>query len=323
MRRSTIIILCIALAALILGAGCCFAAVCIGGTDFSTQHPYIQKTAEFYVTEIDSVVFGGASDNIRVLPSEDGKIHISYYENDFNYYYFINEDKTLSIQYHSGKWYENIQISFFGTNINEHEVVLQIPKEIIDINIKTMSGDIFFYCGNDFENATVSAMSGDIEIGNFGATVLNARSSSGNINVSGITASQAVLKSTSGNIKTGGLVADTIEATVVSGDINIRDTIATKKLDVHSTSGDITVDSDNKFGALLADSTSGDIEIDIASCESANLCSTSGDIDMRVNDIENYQIFTSTTSGRVNVDASAHGSKEIYAKTTSGDIKIS
>lgn len=323
MRRSTIIILCIALAALVLGTGCCFAAVCIGGTNFSEQHPYIQKTAKFDVTEIDSVVFGGTSDNIRVLPSEDGKIHISYYENDFNYYYLINEDKTLSMQYHSGKWYENIQISFFGTNITEHEVVLQIPKEIIDINIKTMSGDIFFYCGNDFENATVSSMSGDVEIGNFSATILNARSSSGNINASGINASQAALKSTSGNVKTDDLVADVMEATAVSGNIGIRNTVATKKLYVHTTSGEINVASDKHFGALIADSTSGDIEIDITSCESADLRSTSGDIKMHVNDIENYRITTSITSGIVNVDASAHGTKDIYAKTTSGDIKIS
>lgn len=323
MKRSTIIILCVALALVILGAGCCFAAFCIGGTDIMKQHEYTQKTAEFNVGEISEIKFDGTSDNIRILPSEDGKIHISYYESDNHCYEIATVENVLSMKDNRGSaWYENISLSFFGNAISNKEVVINIPKEIRDIDIKTMSGNVFFYCGNEFSNANISSMSGDVELGNFSAENIKATTASGDINISGIVSVEAEFESTSGEVKVAKTVADTLKAKTVSGDIKLNDTIAKVKFSATSTSGDIDVVSANEFGSVMADSTSGDIDIDINSCAEAEIRSTSGDIEMRVNDIEKYRITTSTTSGKVYVDASAHGAKDIYAKTVSGDITI-
>lgn len=323
MKKSSIILLCTAFACIIIGICFCSAAIGVAGGDISnfyTEEQYVQKTVEFSRDEVTSLVFTDVSFDVRVIPSVDSMLHITYYENDKIYYSFDNVDSTLTVKYHSNaKWYD-----FIGIRINPQDttVIIAVPTGFENISLQTTSGDIYLDGTSELSILKIKSTSGAVSVRSASTVSLDIHTTSGDIEIESLTAKNTDISSTSGDVETENFSSNVLEISTMSGDISAKRAKISEKLLVSTTSGNINISANSPAGTVMCEAVSGNITLALPSCESAKLTSTSGNIKMFIDAAEDYSITTSTVSGSVRVPASAHGEKEIYVKTTSGNINI-
>jgi hypothetical protein len=172
----------------------------------------------------------------------------------------------------------------FGIGVHDVDIYVNIPKNFTgDLVISTASGDINLN-GTDTKSSVIESVSGDIEINNFASDESFIKSVSGDINIQNSKFEICNAKSVSGNIEI-----------INSGSIN----------NVEATSGDILFKNYEITNELNANTVSGNIEIDLTDNSSVNVIfeTTSGDLENEFGDIYG-------------------GKNNLYAETTSGDLKI-
>ena len=199
------------------------------------ERTLVEKTFEANDQEI---LLDVVSDDIRVSPSPDGKIHLSYYNRE-GLYFDLQEGERYIRLTQRGK----IGFSFgFGFNVENAMVELQLPEVHGGaLEIKLTSGnctlrDLTFSKGLTLgavsgdlhlENCTTTALSlstvsGEQELENFQATGLTASSVSGDILVRGCNAGlPATLSTTSGELRLEDLSLSELSTSTVSGDISL------------------------------------------------------------------------------------------------------
>lgn len=134
-------------------------------------------------------------------------------------------------------------------------------------------------------------------------------------------------ETTSGDITIKeGITAATMNITTHSGDITIEDDVVVSKWNVQTTSGDINYRG-NRFDTMFFSTTSGDIELDIDAVQdiTMGIFTTSGDVSARLNHIKKLNLSMKTTSG----DTCKHTkycldghTANVTISTTSGDIEL-
>lgn len=107
---------------------------------------------------------------------------------------------------------------------------------------------------------------------------------------------------------------DSIKVSTMSGDVNVNN-FNINNVDISTMSGDI--DFDCKTNVLYLNTISGDIE-SIVNTDSVNISSTSGDVDAKIVDIKNSAF--NTTSGDINIEVE-NIEPYINAISVSGRVK--
>ena len=324
MKKSSVILLCAAAVCIVIGLCFCSAAVSVAGgniANFCTEKKYVKKTAEYSKEDITSLDFTDISNDVRIVSSRDSMLRITYYETDKIYYSSNAAGGTLTVKYHSNaKWYDNIGIFI---NSQDTTVVIEVPEGFDNIGVQTTSGDIHFDSVSGLSLLKIKSTSGDVTLTSASIPSLDIRTTSGDIEAESLETEDAYIASTSGDVEVQSLSSPTAEIKTVSGEIEIERADVSEKFTASSTSGEIKISSSSNAGTVKCEALSGNIWLDISSCRNANLKTTSGNIKMTIDHTEDYRVTTSTVSGDVRVPASARGEKEIYAKTTSGNINIS
>ena len=176
------------------------------------------------------------------------------------------------------------------------EFKLNLPDELEEIRIETVSGDISIK-EIKTDHFMLSSKSGDVKVKETKG-LLWVKTLSGDIDVENCIADELVLNSSSGDI-----------------DVEINES---KVVSIKSTSGEIEVDLSNAVSCVV-NSTSGDIEFD-GSAEHLVVKSKSGDVE--VNCFEPKEIQIETQSGDVEMSVKACSGLEGVVQTNSGKIEL-
>ena len=204
------------------------------------------------------------------------------------------------------------------------------------ITASTASGDII---ANRISatDCKIKAFSGDINLEDINSIRLNADTTGGDVKAKNIDAKFVTLKSTSGDVKAGNLNADIIDSSSLSGDLDIA-AVKVKECKIRSTSGDVYLKECLMSNADVS-SISGDIKLPDITGDGLCACSASGDIEVRgslkrchassksgsveVRCLGDIILEASSTSGDVNVKLNNdHNGYSIQSRTTSGELYI-
>lgn len=179
-----------------------FVAFYVSGCDISklnTQPPYKEK---IYISssEFSSIKIEDSNNDIVIRTSHDEKIHITYNENEKEFYQ-INDTSELAFKkVNDYKWYDNI----FNINIDfkSKPLTILLPKNYSgDLNIKTSNGSI------KVENISISNLgiltsNGEIDLNTVKSSgFIEAKTSNAEVNFTNIDAKDIAAKSSNKNIK--------------------------------------------------------------------------------------------------------------------------
>lgn len=150
MKKVILIALCLVLGSVILTG-------CFGGDEPFEQKNYVVDAAQIRGVSIDV-----RDRQIEVSLSDDGQIHLDYFENSTEYYsIFASDDGVLNMTSASNKeWTE-----YFGGKPDDEnrKISLRLPDMLLDsLALSTTNEDISVYALTAADNISFSANGGDI-----------------------------------------------------------------------------------------------------------------------------------------------------------------
>ncbi len=312
-----------------------------------------EKTAEAGEDEADEMTFSaeeirkiradaGAHD-VRVLPSEDGAIHICC-ENLKNLRVTRNGD-TLNVEVIrlTEEVSEAAEESFpNGERIRDMTIgsLLNGVKKMLDSAVKTVIRRVS-------ESNLCDDSEIEIRVPSKDGMALDLNTGSGDLDAEMVKVNDLSLRSASGDIEAACVnteMMDRLYASTASGDIHVTSAWA-REGTLSSISGDVNLEGD--FGTLLIKSVSGDaefsgtalnvqgkavsgdVELNLLECTEGEIGaeSTSGDVEIHLpENCGSVHAECSSTVGQIHVgcqDAGAEAAQvKIRARTVSGDIHI-
>lgn len=278
------------------------------------------------------------------------------YNSDFKLSNYIN------------KWNDDFNFSWHNyRNIGSLEKELSSDIKTIDITTSSVDVKIQFYDGDVLKLDGTSYTLGDITISNIVTDIsslnntftinlntngyndininiyvplsyknnIKVSSISGDCEVTGGDLESVTINSNSGEIQLKNLTSKILKLQTTSNDLDLSDI---KSLDstLNTTSGDIKV-SVSSLGELFSSTSSGETELYLNNLGNKSIISsTSGDIDLFINESIGYTLAFSTSSGNIDSDrlmpnflndnnysvTNGDGSKKVEVKTTSGEFYI-
>lgn len=281
---------------------------------------------------------------------------IVLYNSDFKLSNYIN------------KWNDDFNFSWHNyRNIGSLEKELSSDIKTIDITTSSVDAKIQFYDGDVLKLDGTSYTLGDITISNIVTDIsslnntftinlntngyndininiyvplsyknnIKVSSISGDCEVTGGDLESVTINSNSGEIQLKNLTSKILKLQTTSNDLDLSDI---KSLDstLNTTSGDIKV-SVSSLGELFSSTSSGETELYLNNLGNKSIISsTSGDIDLFINESIGYTLAFSTSSGNIDSDrlmpnflndnnysvTNGDGSKKVEVKTTSGEFYI-
>ncbi len=295
MKRSTIIILCIALSLLVMGAAVGVTAVAAGGLSAFRNVTSVTHPVE---DDFHNITIQATAANIRILPSQDDNVRIVTKQASKITYSVTVQENTLTVKEVDNRaWYDHIGIFMMG-----QQVTLYLPAGAYgNLKLHAISGDVQVLSkGYTFAAADLRCSSGDL---GFRATVsgnVQAKTSSGEIDLLDTTAQRISVSSTSGDITLSRCTANDILLSASSGEMEL----------VHVT-------GKNK---LQAKTTSGDIDLSCCDGDSIHISTTSGDVEGTLLSHKRFDV--DSGSGSIKVPDSDRNAGACFVRTSSGDIHL-
>lgn len=195
----------------------------------SESSPYEEKSYNISASKVDNITIDARDRKIEILQSEDDKIHISYYENEEEFYEMkLSAGKELSMVSASKKDWKD----YIGGNAAKENRTIQIavPDASLDkLNVNTSNEDIEIRSLSFAKSVNIKNNNGDIQLDK-----LNVEST-------------VTLETKNGDIA-GSIVGSIDDFSVLSeakkGDSNLPadKENGMKKLDVYTNNGDIALE---------------------------------------------------------------------------------
>lgn len=262
---------------------------------------------------VTSVELDIASDDIELYPSEDGLLHIEYWDSERRpiTYSFSNGIAKLNqiVTYRS--WFS------WGLYVGK-TIKLYLPESANEtFSIKLSSGNIVDKgCNLSVETFKLELSSGDTELQSISATTSNIHLSSGNLVLNGL--------------HTENLTVD-----LSSGDFSLNDSEISGKLDLDMSSGNAVL-NDCVVSSVKADLSSGSFTAKGFTTTSVDAHASSGNIVLHLcgAEPEDYSLDIDISSGSVTVNGFGdtlkcesdfewgHGDRNITCHSSSGNIEI-
>lgn len=253
-----------------------------------------------------------AADDIELYPSEDGLLHIEYWDSELRPFTYNFSNGTAELRQSTN------YINWFQFRIYDNKTMkVYLPETVTEtLSIKLASGTLEDKgCLLNIENFRLNLSSGNANIKQSVVTSMDIHMASGNITLQNITANY-------------------LNANMSSGDFELRDSEINGILDLDMASGDVRF-IDTTAHTLKSDISSGKLNATNFVTESVTSRSASGDITLYiVGNPEDYAVEIDLASGHALIEGEGvsvrsdsdlswgGGSKNIYCKNSSGDIKI-
>ena len=178
---------------------------------------------------------------------------------------------------------------------------------------------IYLPAGN-YGALTVSNTSGDIETaGQLGFASASLTTVSGDIDLNGPVSGKIVCNTTSGDVELRCPTIGDVEINTTSGDAELNDSYI-QSLKVVSVSGDASLERVTAAGAVTIETTSGDVELERSDAASLTISTTSGEVEGSLLTSKNFAV--SSSIGRVSAPAADPAGGPCTVTTTSGDIRL-
>jgi len=248
----------------------------IGGFE-SLSGPYeSQGTQTIDSTGLNTIDINWVAGEITVIPHDGNEIRVTEFAQRQ-----LRDRETLTASTSGG----TLTIRFrergnFSRRMPRKNLEVLVPHELSE----------------SLTRLSVSTTSGQVNVNDFEATTLNISSVSASIDVTNITSQTVNINTTSGAITATSIRADKLDASSVSGNFTLTETYAST-LDLSTTSG--RTNASGEFDRVGASTVSGNINIRSTIAPSRfNSSSVSGDIELHIPIQETITVSHSAVSGR-------------------------
>jgi DUF4097 and DUF4098 domain-containing protein YvlB len=268
MKKGTKITYLAAAALLVIGIALAFTGLALAGWRFEglgTKQTYEEKTftadaAEFYFISIEDL-----NRPIKLAPSSDGSIHVTYYESELEGYDISSADGKLTFTFRTRKkWYQYIGFNF---DFGEKTVRLEVPAgydgtielstqnssisaenlaSLTALKLKTVNGDIEGVEVSVSQSLGASTTNGGVKLTDIGAKALTAKTTNGKIALSRVDSAEIALKNVNGDIS-GSVCGSMSDYSIESGTVNGKNNLpsdkedGSKSLKAETVNGDINI----------------------------------------------------------------------------------
>ena len=287
----------VAAALILLGAVIGGIGFFFGGWDTLTESfgSNAVENSQSWSNPVTKLEISCVSDNVRLLPSEDGKVRVDWKDTRYGHYEVSLERGTLEICYRDTEQKPHFD---FGEE-EPRAVAVYLPESSYEsLLLTTVSGNAAS-SGFSFGRTEITTVSGQVglESGDFGETRIT--TTSGDVVLDGCDTSTSEIKTTSGS--------------VVLHDHNAA---ATK---IVTTSGEVGL-GNGFFGETTVETASGSVVLDCFDASSTEISTSSGDVIGTVAAPKGF--FAQSVSGTVEYPVNDYWTGTFDVHTGSGDVKI-
>lgn len=235
--------------------------------------------------------------DVELRASRDGTVSVTTRDAEDVTHTVTVKNGTLSIS----RPEPTVGERWFHDDDDDPKVVVYLPAgDYGALTVNTTSGDVESASQLNFSAASLTTVSGDIDLMGSVTGAVNCTSTSGDIELRSPALGAVKTSTTSGDTEITGALIQSLKAETVSGDVDLERTTASGAIEINTTSGDVDMES-----------------VDAASL---NILTTSGEVEGSLLSGKNFS--ASSTSGRVNVPASTPNAGACTVSTTSGSIRL-
>ena len=280
---------------LILAAGVLLCIVAVLGLRFDVRAigstaPSEKKTYQIAGAALSDITVEDVRHAIRVQPSQDGDVHITYYENEREYYTFGDSDKAVYMKSVSNwHWYEFWR---YGSHKDE-SVVIEIPDDFAGgLHISTVNGAI---------TVTDVALGGEMVIS----------TTAGAVEVQRVRAA-------------GDVQASSTHGVVRLDDVAAHNEGGSASLQASTTNGEVSFDRVQADASLSGHTVNGAITLSGVKADNIQLRTVNGKVaGTIIGAAAEYTIRSQTTHGKNTLPThAAGGEKKLDVETVNGAIDI-
>ncbi len=313
MKAYVKILLLIAAALTVVGVICFVILAARGGFDLEklSNQQYTKLENEYSVSTDTAISLDVDITELVIVPSPDGKVHLTYYESERFQYDITSENDRFSVKLiaprFSLRW-------LFTVDFSQHPMTLAVPEDFSgSIDIKTSTGDVSVKRLSGLKVLDIDANTGDIELESIDAESIGITVKTGSVEAERVTAEKELgIKSTTGDIE--------------------LDTVSAEGITTESTTGS------QKLTALSCEvsshtATTGSIVFERLDSDDITLEASTGSIrGTLVGKREDYRVTSTTSTGKSNIHSDVsdslsstirpEGLRTLEVKTSTGDIYI-
>jgi len=265
----------------------------------------LQEKSYFSSSRVTGIEVDIQNTRVKLEPSYDNKVHLTYYENDVLYYTVKeSEDGRLTVTMNDQmKWYDYV----FNIENVYYEFTIAIPDNYAgDIRLKTSNGDVDI---SDTKAGNLTLITSNSRITSENLTVagdMKLDNSNGKISVSDVIVNGGITCETSNSeISLSGSAGESISAKNSNGAIVLNNLTAREELIAETSNSDISMDSVSAGASIVCNTSNGSIE---------------GDIFGKLSD---FTVSAKTSNGSSNLPTHMEGGdKKLELKTSCGNISV-
>ena len=238
MRKSTMVLLIVAICLVVIGMILFAITLGINGWDFRHLDTRIFETNTHPIsTEFHSILVETDTPDIRVLPSPDRSCKVVCYETENARHTVTVENGTLTIRLVKGqKWYDYIGIQF-----ESPKITVYLPEVVYEsLSVHADTGDVEISDDLTFSQIAISVSTGDIHLDNITAKSITLTQSTGDVVARNVQCQQFHSTGSTGDLELHNLTAsETISIARSTGDVRFEACDA-EEIIIHTDTGDVT-----------------------------------------------------------------------------------
>ena len=294
------------------------AALVMSQGDLSVLASEKMKTEEITVEEdFQKLSIRSVTEDIVLLPSEDGRCRVVFYEPEKRVCSAAAAEGTLMIETkETGSWLERLTLFSF----RRPKIAVYLPqKTYASLIIEESTGDVALPKDFTFGSLKITAGTGDIDCAAFAEGLLSIETSAGDISLHDTFAEQIDLSVSTGKVKVNNVQCEkSMTIRLGTGKTEVADTFCGSFSSEGST-GRITLRHVVINGRITVRRSTGDVRMEACQTKEMYLETTIGDVTVSLHSAMSFR--TETRTGRIDVPAYSAGG-DSFIKTTTGNIKV-
>ena len=259
-----------------------------------------------------------STEEVSVLPSENGKCSAVFYENKKEKHTANVTDGTLSVTVsEADKWYDRLTFFSFDTP----KITLYLPQTAYDaLTLAGSTGDVALAEAFTFGSIDVAVSTGDVACAASATGPIRIRTDTGDILCSGISAKTLSLTVSTGKVEVRDVICEEdVEVKVSTGKAELTN-LSCKNLGSNGSTGELSLEKVIASGSLTIVRSTGDVRF--KQCDAAELSVETDTGDVTGSLISEKIFIARSDTGRVDVPDTTSGGK-CAVTTDTGDISLS
>ena len=264
-----------------------------------------------------SISIASDTESIAFLLAEGGGCSVRFIEFETVRHTAAVEDGTLVIEtIDEGRWYDHLMIAFYSPSI-----IVYLPQDTYaSLRIDQSTGDVLIPKNFTFEDVTISASTGDIEIDASVSGPVRVETDTGEIRIRDASVGALDLSVSTGAVEVRSVeCAGELSISVGTGRAALCG-VSCRSLASRGSTGDITLEDVTADETISIERSTGDVRF--VQCDAQELLVTTETGDVTGTLLSEKVFITKSKTGRVSVPETTRGGA-CRITTNTGDIRIS